>query len=102
MATLAARNLPENAKHRFRQVAAAHGRSMEEHLRQMIVDAGHDIAPATGGVSDVSQSFRPFDTVDTRAESRARIERLIALGRGLEDFELPPREYGTIKDVDFS
>jgi plasmid stability protein len=103
MATLTVRDLPDDAKHRFRQVAAAHGRSMEEHLRQLIISAGQDDAIAISGVRDVSQSFRHFKpATDPRAESRARIERLIELGRGLEDFELPPREVGTIKDVDFS
>lgn len=103
MATLTVRDVPDEAKHRFRQVAAAHGRSMEEHLRQLIIAAGQDEAPAIAGVSDVSHSFRHFKpAVDARAESRARIERLIELGRGLEDFELPPRVVGTIKDVDFS
>lgn len=103
MATLTVRDVPDEAKHRFRQVAAAHGRSMEEHLRQLIIVAGQDDTPATAGVSDVSQSFRHFKpATDPRAESRARIERLIELGRGLEDFELPPRIVGTVKDVDFS
>lgn len=107
MATLTVRNVPDDAKHRFRQVAAAHGRSMEEHLRQLVVEAGQDESLTTQGFRDVTQSFRHFTpAVDPeaarRAESRARIERLIELGRGLEDFELPPREVGTIKDVDFS
>jgi plasmid stability protein len=99
MATLMVRNVPEEAKHRFRQVAAAHGRSMEEHLRQLIIEA--DFGSATAGVSDAAPAFRPFP-VDAQAASRTRIERLIALGRGLADFELPPREAGTIKDVDFA
>lgn len=99
MATLMVRNLPEAAKQRFRQVAAAHGRSMEEHLRQLIIEA--DVGPAASGVSDAAPAFRPFPA-DPRADSRARIERLIALGRGLEDFELPPRETGAIKDVDLA
>lgn len=104
MASLTVRNLPEDAKHRFRQAAAAHGRSMEEHLRQMILEAGFDNAQLPAGVKDMSAPYRHFAPAvpDPRAESRARIERLIALGRGLEDFELPPREVGTIKDVDFS
>ncbi|WP_439545693.1 FitA-like ribbon-helix-helix domain-containing protein [Sandarakinorhabdus sp.] len=99
MATLMVRNVPEEAKHRFRQVAAAHGRSMEEHLRQLIIEA--DVGSVPSAVSDAAPVFRPFP-VDAQAASRARIERLIALGRGLEDFELPPRETGTIKDVDFA
>jgi plasmid stability protein len=99
VATLTVRNVPDEAKHRFRQVAAAHGRSMEEHLRQLIIDADTGSAPAM--VSEAAPMFRAFPA-DPRAESRARIERLIALGRGLEEFELPPRNAGTIKDVDFA
>ena len=76
---------------------------MEEHLRQLIVDAGHDdTVPTVTGVQDMRSSFRHAAAADPRAASRARVERLIALGRGLDDFELPPRDVGTIKDVDFS
>jgi plasmid stability protein len=39
VASLTIRNIPEEAKRRFRQRAAAHGRSMEEEARQMIVSA---------------------------------------------------------------
>lgn len=39
MASLTVRNIPEDAKLRFRQIAAAHGRSMEEHLRQLVMGA---------------------------------------------------------------
>lgn len=101
MATLTVRNIPDDAKLRFRQVAAAYGRSMEEHLRHLIVDAGHDDAPAAQGVRDKSQPFRHLRPApDPRAASRARIERLIELGRGL-DFEPPPREVGTLREIDF-
>ena len=110
MATLTVRNIPDEAKHRFRQIAAAHGRSMEEHLRRLVIDADHDaLVPASGanasGVSDMTQGFSHFPT-ETRkpavSAARARIERLIELGRGLDDFALPPRETGRIKDVDFT
>jgi plasmid stability protein len=37
LASLTIRNIPEEAKRRFRQVAAAHGRSMEEEARQLIL-----------------------------------------------------------------
>ena len=97
MATLTVRNVPDEAKHRFRQVAAAHGRSMEEHLRQLILDAGD---PGANAVRDARAVFTPAP-VDPRAESRARIERLIELGRGLEDFEVPPRIVGEMRDIDF-
>lgn len=53
MASLTVRNLPDEAKLRFRQVAAAHGRSMEEHLRQLIIDA--DFGGASGVVGHVAE-----------------------------------------------
>jgi len=98
MTTLTVRNLPEDAKHRFRQVAAAHGRSMEEHLRQLIIEAGYGDDGARG-VADRRAAF-DHAPVDARAESRARIERLIALGRGL-DWEPEPRDVGEMRDIDF-
>lgn len=101
MATLTVRNVPDDAKHRFRRVAAAHGRSMEEHLRQLILSVGQDDAASIEGVGDVSRSFRHLSPADARAESRARIERLIALGRGI-DWEPEPRIVGAIKETDFS
>lgn len=58
MATLTVRNIPDDAKHRFRQVAAAHGRSMEEHLRQLVIEADFGEAPPpTASVSDVRRTF---------------------------------------------
>jgi plasmid stability protein len=39
VASLTIRNIPEDAKRRFRQRAAANGRSMEEEARQLIVSA---------------------------------------------------------------
>ncbi len=100
MASLTIRNIPEDAKLRFRQVAAAHGRSMEEHLRQMVLNATFDEEPLTAGVNDVTQSFRHFEP-DTKAQSRARIEHLIALGRGI-DWEPPKREIEKLREIDFS
>jgi plasmid stability protein len=101
VASLTIRNIPEEAKLRFRQVAAAHGRSMEEHLRQMVLSAGGVfVATEPKGVSDMARSFQHFEP-DPKAKSRARIEHLIALGRGV-DWEPPKREVGTIKETDFS
>jgi plasmid stability protein len=42
VASLTIRNLPEDAKRRFRQRAAANGRSMEEEARQVIIAAAND------------------------------------------------------------
>lgn len=39
MASLTIRNIPDDAKRRFRSRAAAHGRSMEEEARQLIIAA---------------------------------------------------------------
>lgn len=57
MATLTVRNIPEDAKHRFRQVAAAHGRSMEEHLRQLVIGADVGTATQDNRVADMPQRF---------------------------------------------
>lgn len=97
MATLTVRNLPEDAKLRFRQVAAAHGRSMEEHLRQLVVEAGQDASPSSVREAPATFGHRP---ADPRAESRARIERLIAMGRGI-DWEPEPREAETFREPDW-
>lgn len=102
MASLTVRNLPDEAKLRFRQVAAAHGRSMEEHLRQLVIEAA-GMAPAAPMVADASvpfQSFPPEQTPEARAESRARIERLIELGRGI-DWEPEPRKPEPLTNFEF-
>jgi plasmid stability protein len=99
MASLTIRNIPEDAKLRFRQVAAAHGRSMEEHLRQLVIDAEFAANPSFKGVSDMTQSFRHFEP-DPKAKSRARIERLIKLGRGV-DWQPEPRTVEKLREIDF-
>ena len=58
MASMTIRNIPEDAKLRFRQVAAAHGRSMEEHLRQLVINAEPASVPVFQGVKDAAQIFR--------------------------------------------
>ena len=57
MASLTVRNIPEQAKLRFRQVAAAHGRSMEEHLRQLVIEAGVADAPHASHVAEARHEF---------------------------------------------
>jgi plasmid stability protein len=100
VASLTIRNIPEDAKLRFRQVAAAHGRSMEEHLRQMVLSAGvANEAAETKGVRDVTQSFRHLES-DPKAKSRGRIERLIKLGRGV-DWQPEPRTVEKLREIDF-
>ena len=58
MASLTVRNIPDDAKQRFRQIAAAHGRSMEEHLRHLVMEAEPASEPVFQGVRDVRQTFR--------------------------------------------
>jgi hypothetical protein len=97
VASLTIRNIPEDAKLRFRQVAAAHGRSMEEHLRQMVMNADFDDGRTGKGVSDVTQSFKHFEPEPFVSTGSPVIDRLWRLGRGLE-FELPPRDVETFGD----
>ncbi len=99
MSSLTVRNLPEGAKQRFRQVAAAHGRSMEEHLRQLVIEAGFDDQPPQQGVRDMALSFKHFEPEEAFVSSgSAVIDRLWRLGRGLE-FDVPPREVEQLREV---
>ncbi len=79
MASLTVRNIPEDAKLRFRQVAAAHGRSMEEHLRQLVIEA--EVAPHPGRVSDAPLPFR-----HAAPES---VRELLRIADGAEDSDSP-------------
>ena len=78
MATLTVRNIPDDAKHRFRQIAAAHGRSMEEHLRQLVIGAGAVSEPAE--IRRVSNAPVPFVAT---AQNANWVERLIELAGGV-------------------
>jgi plasmid stability protein len=92
VASLTVRNIPEDAKLRFRQIAAAHGRSMEEHLRQLVIDAGVGNEPGIRGVSDVTHSFRHFESaapLKTVPEENW-VDELIRLANGA-DLQIPPR-----------
>ena len=98
MSSLTVRNLPEGTKQRFRQVAAAHGRSMEEHLRQMVINADFDDDRTRKGVSDVTQSFKHFKPEPFVSSGSPVIDRLLNSWRGLE-FEAPEREPMDFRDV---
>lgn len=101
MTSLTVRNIPEAAKLRFRQVAAAHGRSMEEHLRQLVIAAGLEPAADAHGVREVNHTFHhELAEAPRKDASRARIERLIALGQGL-DLDPPEREVAKFRDIEF-
>jgi hypothetical protein len=77
MASLTVRNIPEDAKLRFRRVAAAHGRSMEEHLRQLVIGAGAVFEPAE--IRQVSEAPVPFVPA---AQNSNWVECLIELAAG--------------------
>ncbi len=57
MASMTVRNIPEDAKARFRTIAAARGRSMEEHLRQLVIEAAKD-QNAPSALADKREAFR--------------------------------------------
>lgn len=75
MASLTVRNIPDEAKRRFRQRAAAHGRSMEEEARQLIVEAanqeGHPPRKSIGQM--IYEMSRPGFDVPIPPRSPARI-----------------------------
>ncbi len=104
MGSMTVRNISEDTKHRFRQVAAANGRSMEEHLRHMIVDAAAMDIPTAVPNMDVLVPA-PADThtqTGALSDSRARIEMLIARGRGLDMPDAAPSQAEQLRDMDFS
>lgn len=84
MATLTVRNLPDEAKHRFRQIAAAHGRSMEEHLRQLVIEADFgDAEPPSNRVADEQRTFRHHNTGEDWV--RELVRRADGAGEGIFD-----------------
>ena len=83
MATMTVRNIPEDAKTRFRTIAAAHGRSMEEHLRALIVDAGYAM-PTKSTVEEVSRPYR----AQPRESGSNWVAELIGLANGA-DLRIP-------------
>jgi plasmid stability protein len=99
VASLTVRNIPEDAKLRFRQIAAAHGRSMEEHLRQMILSAGVPENRPETGVTDVTQSFRHFETAAPAQPPENWVQELIRLGEGAGEGVFD-REPQSLRDFD--
>ncbi|WP_374130025.1 hypothetical protein [Sphingomonas sp. 28-62-20] len=94
LATLTVRNIPDEAKLRFRQVAAAHGRSMEEHLRTLIIEA--DFGDAR--VSHVAEAAPTFGHQPSGEEIvRALIEAANGKGDDLFDGVLDRRKYADIR-----
>ena len=92
MATLTVRNVPDDAKHRFRQVAAAHGRSMEEHLRQMVVEA--DFGEAGLPIAHVAEAPQAFRHQPAGEDV---VRELIKAAEGTGHEFLDPRKYAEIR-----
>lgn len=90
MATLTVRNIPEDAKLRFRQVAAAHGRSMEEHLRTLVIEA--DFGDAGGShVAEVPMAFHH------RRSGETVVQQLLDAADGVDNALPDSRKYADIR-----
>ena len=87
MASLTIRKLPDDVKRRFRLRAAAHGRSMEDEARQLILDAA---AEPTGGVAESQADYtigKNREVEQQKAEEIGPFELLYRLTR--PGFDLP-------------
>ena len=95
MATLTVRNIPDDAKHRFRQVAAAHGRSMEEHLRQLVIDA--DLGAASS--DRVGEERRGFKSAQSNADQSGEdwVRNLIRIANGAGQGVFDTGKYADIR-----
>ena len=78
MTSLTVRNVPEDAKRRFRQVAAAHGRSMEEAGRRLIMAdvTNDDEKPGKSIGQMLFEMSRPGIELPIPPRTRARIPDL--------------------------
>jgi plasmid stability protein len=76
LASLTIRNIPDEAKRRFRLRAAAHGRSMEEEARQLIVDAASEPASA------VQERRADYDLPPPSAGDNDWVHELVDLAAG--------------------
>lgn len=75
MASLTIRNIPDDVKQRFRERAAAHGRSMEDEGRQLILKsvAQDDMPPRKGIFEMLYEASRPGFELPIPPRSAARI-----------------------------
>ena len=92
MASLTIRNIPDDVKRRFRQLAAAHGRSMEEHLRRLIIEHSQEAHPRDARVEDKSIPFAHADKGGTKASDRDDdwISELVRIANGAGDGVFDP------------
>lgn len=90
MASLTVRNIPEEAKARFRRIAASYGRSMEEHLRQLIVGA-EDRDQSRSAVAEKALPFRG------KPRDEDWVHELIRLANGAGEGVFDVGEYAEIR-----
>ena len=98
MASLTVRNIPEEAKLRFRQIAAAHGRSMEEHLRHLVIEA--DLGGGEQRPSHVAEARQTF-SYEPRSEQIATredvVRELIRIADGAGEGVVDSGRYAAIR-----
>lgn len=98
MASLTIRNIPEDAKLRFRQIAAAHGRSMEDHLRQLVINADFESNSETvGHVAETRQTFRHQPTESDTKTGEDIVRELIRIADGAGESVFDKGKYAAIR-----
>lgn len=98
MASLTVRNIPEDAKLRFRQIAAAHGRSMEDHLRQLVINADFESNSETAGyVAETRQTFRHQPTESDTKTGGDIVRELIRIADGASEGVFDKGKYAAIR-----
>ena len=98
MASLTIRNIPEDAKLRFRQIAAAHGRSMEDHLRQLVINADFESNSETAGyVAETRQTFRHQPTESDTKTGGDIVRELIRIADGTGEGLFDKGKYAAIR-----
>lgn len=97
MASLTIRNIPDDAKLRLRQIAAAHGRSMEEHVRQMVIEADFgDPTSRSAHLADAKRNFR-HENVDAEMTQEDWVRELIKRAKGAGEGVFDRGEFADIR-----
>jgi plasmid stability protein len=98
VASFTVRNIPEDVKLRFRQIAAAHGRSMEEHLRQLVINADFEsISETSGHVAETRQTFRHQPTERDTKTGEDMVRELIRIADGAGESAFDKGKYAAIR-----
>lgn len=98
MASLTVRNIPEDAKLRFRQIAAAHGRSMEDYLRQLVINADFESSSGTAEhVAETRQAFRHQPTERDTKTGEDWVRELIRIADGAGEGVFDKGKYAEIR-----